>query len=206
MSQTPIHNMPPMEPSVDLGPLLNELGQAGYIETDPTFNLCPIKGCVDIVDVVRSGQRSLFCPRTEAEDEMYSLLAASGLPHMERLWADDRYAQYAVPSSARPLSRILLTEHPEQAPNSTSMDLAEVLVSTRQLLERLNRDTGVLPERMSWLKLAFSKAKGGEVLLIPPLVAARSGSLEATLTALVDEGETLASPGNVPKIRRALSD
>lgn len=207
MSQTPTHdNAPSLEQGFNLGPLLEQLQGSGYVETDPTFNLCPASGCVEIVDVLHGRQRSLFCARTEADDAMYALLETNGVPHMRRLWSDDEYAQYAVPNSARPLSRILLAEHPAQASNPTSMELAEVLTKTRVLLTRLAREAGVSPEQATWLKLAFSKANGGEVLLIPPLRADPSGSLEATLATLMNEGERLAAPGNVPKIRRAFSD
>lgn len=194
-----------MEPEFDLGPLRAQLETDGYVTTDPSFNLCPTVGCVDIVDVVRRGQRSLFCGRSEADDAVYQMLQTHGLPHLERRWADESYVQYGVPNSARPLSRILLAEQPSGAASATSMDLAEVLGKTRHLLELVARQTGSVPNDLSWLKLAFSTDRGGEVLLVPPLVAAHGGSLEAAFGKLLVEGEALASPGNIPKIRRAFS-
>ncbi len=203
--QSPKHNSAPAGEPVDfaLGPIRERLMASGFIETDPTFNLCPSNGCIEIVDVVQGRQRSLFCERTGADDAMYSLMESAGVPHMRRLWADEEVTQYAVPSSARPLSRILLSEQPSQSASPISMELPEVLLKTRELLARLARETGAVPESLTWFKLAFSKANGGEVLLIPPLTAS-PGSLEAALISLVQEGEANASPGNVSKIRRAL--
>ncbi len=176
----------------------------GAVMTDPSFNLGSTEPKDDMVlDMVLEGQRNLFYARSADDDAAHEALTAAGLPRFQRLdTTEAQIVDVALPPSAKPLSRILLSEEARHN-RATSLGLSDILRDIRLLLEAVANETGSLPADLSWRKLAFSKEGQGIVYLVPPLQLHGGVGLEAILQNLITEAAYSVPHGNLQKIKAA---
>lgn len=122
------------------------------------------------IDAEKDGRRFLFYPTTPADSLSYRLLADNKLPVFpvvdSPVVVPEGITTVELPPGARALDGM---EFPDQEPKPGYFGSFEMMDAIAQLLARIYKETGTLPDSLRLNKLAIEQGEENTIRLVPPL-------------------------------------